>query len=68
MDQNIKKTHPPAFKELVITLKDQIEIMKAWKASGFREPLDSIVLREFFHNRYLHGRMGGFQTPGRGGG
>ncbi len=45
-----------AFKELVITLKDQIEIMKAWKASGFREPLDSIVLREFFHKAEISGR------------
>lgn len=45
-----------AFKELVITLKDQIEIMKAWKASGFHEPLDSIVLREFFHKAEISGR------------
>ena len=45
-----------AFKELVITLKDQIEIMKAWKASGFQEPLDSIVLREFFHKAEISGR------------
>jgi hypothetical protein len=45
-----------AFKELVITLKDQIEIMKAWKASGFSEPLDSIVLREFFHKAEISGR------------
>jgi hypothetical protein len=45
-----------AFKELVITLKDQIEIMKAWKASEFRKPLDSIVLQEFFHKAEISGR------------
>ena len=45
-----------AFKELVITLKDQIEIMKAWKASGFAEPLESIVLREFFRKAEISGR------------
>mgnify|MGYP001560276243 FL=1 len=45
-----------AFKELVITLKDQIEIMKAWKASEFKEPLDSIVLSEFFHKAEISGR------------
>lgn len=45
-----------AFRELVITIKDQIEIMKAWKASGFREPLDSIVLKEFFHKAEISGR------------
>jgi len=45
-----------AFKELVITLKDQIEIMKAWKASGFAESLESIVLREFFRKAEISGR------------
>lgn len=45
-----------AFKELVITLKDQIEIMKAWKASGFKEPLEQVVLREFFHKAEISGR------------
>lgn len=45
-----------AFRELVITLKDQIEIMKAWKASGFSEPLDGIVLKEFFHKAEISGR------------
>ncbi|MFA6566139.1 MAG: AAA family ATPase [Candidatus Paceibacterota bacterium] len=36
-------------KELVITLADQIRIMQAWKLSQFSEPIDSIILREFFH-------------------
>jgi hypothetical protein len=45
-----------AFKELVITLKDQIEIMKAWKASGYQEPLEEMVLREFFRKAEISGR------------
>lgn len=45
-----------AFKELVITLKDQIEIMKAWKASSYQEPLGEVVLKEFFHKAEISGR------------
>lgn len=54
--ESLAKGDRLAFKELVITLKDQIEIMKAWKASGFNEPLDSFVLREFFHKAEISGR------------
>lgn len=39
-----------------VTLKDQIEIMKAWKACGFEEPLDQVILREFFHKAEISGR------------
>jgi len=45
-----------AFQDLAITLKDQIEIMKAWKSGGFREPLQQIILREFFHKAEISGR------------
>lgn len=45
-----------AFRELVITLKDQIEIMKSWKAGGFTEPLEKVVLREFFRKAEISGR------------
>ena len=55
-EESLSRGDRLAFKELVITLKDQIEIMKAWKASGFTEPLDSIVLREFFHKAEISGR------------
>lgn len=55
-EESLSRGDRLAFKELVITLKDQIEIMKAWKASGFREPLDSVVLKEFFHKAEISGR------------
>ncbi len=55
-EESLSRGDRLAFKELVITLKDQIEIMKAWKASGFREPLDSIILKEFFHKAEISGR------------
>ncbi len=55
-EESLSRGDRLAFRELVITLKDQIEIMKAWKASGFREPLDSIVLKEFFHKAEISGR------------
>ena len=55
-EESLARGDRMAFKELVITLKDQIEIMKAWKASGFEEPLDSIVLKEFFHKAEISGR------------
>jgi hypothetical protein len=55
-EDTLARTDRLAFKELVITLKDQIEIMKAWKASGFKEPLDEIVLKEFFHKAEISGR------------
>ena len=38
------------------SIKDQIEIMKAWKAGGFREPLQQIILHEFFHKAEISGR------------
>lgn len=55
-EESLSRGDRLAFRELVITLKDQIEIMKAWKASSFREPLDSIVLKEFFHKAEISGR------------
>lgn len=55
-EESLSRGDRLAFRELVITLKDQIEIMKEWKASGFREPLDSIVLKEFFHKAEISGR------------
>ena len=55
-EETLSRSDRLAFKELVITLKDQIEIAKAWKASGFREPLDEVVLREFFHKAEISGR------------
>lgn len=55
-EESLSRGDRLAFRELVITLKDQIEIMKAWKVSGFREPLDSIVLKEFFHKAEISGR------------
>jgi hypothetical protein len=55
-EESLARGERLAFRELVITLKDQIEIMRAWKASGFRDPLDSIVLKEFFHKAEISGR------------
>ena len=55
-EESLAKSDRLAFRELVITLKDQIEIMKAWKASGFQEPLDQIVLKEFFRKAEISGR------------
>ena len=55
-EESLAKTDRLAFRELVITLKDQIEIMKAWKAGGFREPLQEIILREFFRKAEISGR------------
>lgn len=55
-EETLARTDRLAFRELVITLKDQIEIMKAWKAGGFREPLQQIILREFFHKAEISGR------------
>ena len=55
-EESLARGDRMAFKELVITLKDQIEIMKAWKAGGFRDPLDTIVLKEFFHKAEISGR------------
>lgn len=54
--ESLAKSESLAFKELVITLKDQIEIMKAWKADGFEEPLEQVILREFFHKAEISGR------------
>lgn len=55
-EESLSKSDRLAFRELVITLKDQIEIMKAWKAGGFKEPLGDVVLREFFHKAEISGR------------
>ena len=55
-EDSLAKSDRLAFRELVVTLKDQIEIMKAWKAGGFKEPLDQVVLREFFHKAEISGR------------
>ncbi|MDE1970078.1 MAG: AAA family ATPase [Patescibacteria group bacterium] len=55
-EDSLARSDKLAFKELVITLKDQIEIMKAWKASGFAEPLENVVLREFFRKAEISGR------------
>ena len=55
-EESLAKSERMAFRELVITLKDQIEIMKAWKASGFQESLDEIVLKEFFRKAEISGR------------
>jgi hypothetical protein len=50
------RSNTVALKELVITLADQIRIMQAWKMSQFLEPLDSIILREFFHKNEVSGK------------
>ncbi len=55
-EESLSKSDRLAFRELVITLKDQIEIMKAWKAGGFKDPLGNVVLREFFHKAEISGR------------
>lgn len=55
-EESLSKSDRLAFRELVITLKDQIEIMKAWKAGGFKESLGNVVLREFFHKAEISGR------------
>ncbi len=55
-EESLAKSDRLAFKELVVTLKDQIEIMKAWKAGGFKEQLGDVVLREFFHKAEISGR------------
>ena len=55
-EESLAKSERMAFRELVITLKDQIEIMKAWKASSFQESLDEIVLKEFFRKAEISGR------------
>ena len=55
-EESLSRGDRLAFRELVVTLKDQIEIMKAWKASGFRKPLDSVILKEFFHKAEISGR------------
>ena len=55
-EESLAKSDRLAFRELVVTLKDQIEIMKAWKAGGFKEPLGDVVLREFFHKAEISGR------------
>lgn len=55
-EETLARTNRLAFRELVITLKDQIEIMKAWKAGGFGEPLQEIILREFFRKAEISGR------------
>lgn len=55
-EETLTRTDRLAFRELVITLKDQIEIMKAWKAGGFKESLGNVVLREFFHKAEISGR------------
>lgn len=55
-EESLARTDRLAFRELVITLKDQIEIMKAWKSGGFREPLQQIILREFFRKAEISGR------------
>lgn len=55
-EESLAKSDRLAFRELVVTLKDQIEIMKAWKAGGFKEPLGDVVLKEFFHKAEISGR------------
>jgi len=55
-EESLAKSDRLAFRELVVTLKDQIEIMKAWKAGGFKESLENVVLREFFHKAEISGR------------
>jgi|GEM_PF-5560154 len=55
-EETLTRSDQLAFRELVITLKDQIEIMKSWKASGFKEPLEKVVLKEFFHKAEISGR------------
>lgn len=55
-EESLAKTDHLAFRELVITLKDQIEIMKAWKSGGYREPLQQIILSEFFRKAEISGR------------
>ncbi len=45
-----------AFRELVITLKNQINIMEAWKKTDFRESLDKVILKEYFHKAEIGGR------------
>ncbi len=55
-EESLAKSDRLAFRELVITLKDQIEIMKAWKASGFQESLEDIVIKEFFRKAEISGR------------
>ncbi len=55
-EESLARTDRLAFRESVITLKDQIEIMKAWKSGGFKEPLQQIILREFFHKAEISGR------------
>lgn len=55
-EESLARSENLAFKKLVITLKDQIEIMKAWKAGGFEEPLERVILREFFHKAEISGR------------
>lgn len=56
VEESRARTDRLPFRELVITLKDQIEIMKAWKAGGFKEKLQDVVLREFFHKAQISGR------------
>jgi len=53
---SIARSSTVALKELVITLADQIRIMQAWKMSQFSEPLDSIILREYFHKNEISGK------------
>jgi hypothetical protein len=55
-EESLAKSDRLAFRELVVTLKDQIEIMKSWKAGGFKESLGNVVLREFFHKAEISGR------------
>lgn len=55
-EESLARTDRLAFKKLVITLKDQIEIMKSWKVGGFEEPLEQVILREFFHKAEISGR------------
>jgi hypothetical protein len=57
-EESLAKSDRLAVRELVVTLKDQIEIMKGWKAGGFREPLEELILREFFHKAEISGRAG----------
>lgn len=57
-EESLARSDRLAFRELVVTLKDQIEIMKGWKAGGFREPLEELILREFFHKAEISGRAG----------
>ena len=43
-------------KELVITLENQINIMRAWKEDDFQKPLEDYILKEFFRKAEISGK------------